>query len=560
MRGLRDFRPLNEAARRAALVLLLASCTVAAAAKLDRASSAREPLLSDLPEEVWQTLEQRDELAPGAPQLLQAVFEASKPRSFDAGGLRVRADPRWLSSQAPESPGSPWLVLRRWPGDTLLALYSLQGPIGADAPAIVSAKLKREGSGAEWRGSVATPAGERPMLWIERDLKEGSPCHLGALLLPGDAGWGSAGLEPLTQELRAVLERIELANEAEWGAQSCQRSGVTLLLPETEDTPGDKDESLHSWGVLHGQGFTLGLPPGVRAHRLDGDFPGTPIPGGLAWLRGRFTDSEGTRVAIGDARRAGYVAERHPVAAAATSPPQPLGSPDATLLASDLFETAAEQTGARAVRAQRWREQGFPGAWLVFQLEFEDRMLEIGLPVLEGRRSPTLFWIPATWRPRGRSPAPPPVDPSLRFGIRYERLRSLNRDAQPWIQGFLTAPGLKLALPAGWHPAATLRSTAGFPVQLVDQRRVRHGSLWRLEAKELAALEDDGDWKLLDRPASRGAARAYGRADGACLLVAREGHAFLLEPAAGSGETWKLVAASLQLTPAVKQRRKSEGE
>jgi hypothetical protein len=348
-------------------------------------------------------------------------------------------------------------------------------------------------------------------------------------------------------------------DEAAWMEQGCTASGVPLMTPKMSEPPGDKDESEHPWGVLHGEGFTLGLPPGVKARMLDGAYPGKPIPGGRAWLRGRFVDSEGTAVAIGDARRPGYVAERPlTTEGEASAPPPPAGAIHAsTLLATDLFETAAAQTGARSVKVQRWREQGFAGEWLVFRLELPTRAVEIGLPVLEGRRSPSLFWIPATWRPGDKPPAAPPIDAAERFGIRYERLSSLSRDL-PWVRAFLVAPGMKLSLPEGWRPATTLRSTDGFPVQLVDGRGVRHGNLSRLSAEALGPIAED--WKPLAKPGARGAASAYTRDDGACLLVARDGHAYLLEPAAGKGEgeTWGLVAASMTLSPIVRPKRKGD--
>ena len=205
------------------------------------------------------------------------------------------------------------------------------------------------------------------------------------------------------------------------------------------------------------------MPPGFRVRRVDGGVaPPRPLPGGLLWLRGRYVDGTDTEVAVGDGDRAGYVARVEAASEAwRAGEVPPVGLPDGSRLASEPFDLAAERTGARNARAERWHEEGFEGEWLVFRLGFDEDGIEIALPMISGRRSPSLFWIPATWRSDDRPPAPPPVDPAGRFGIRFERLTRGAQSRQPWTEGYLTVPGLRVELPKGWWPAAGLRSRDG---------------------------------------------------------------------------------------------------
>jgi len=208
---------------------------------------------------------------------------------------------------------------------------------------------------------------------------------------------------------------------------------------------------------------------------------------------------------------------------------------------------------ARSGRAERWTEPGFSGNWLVFRLEFEDRGIEIGLPVLSGRESPSLYWIAASFRGPGRSPAEPPVDPAERFGIKWERLGRGDQARQPWMEGYLSMPGLKVELPKGWWPSASLRSRAGYPIRLITRSGKTMGRILRYEAAEVAGLvaAEDAGWAENPRAGVHRASRAYNRgSDDARLYVAREGHAFVFEIVdvdSVGAEEWERMNGSVQL-------------
>jgi len=491
---------------------------------------------------------------------LDAVFQAATPYSFETGVLIAYTDSRWFSTQGPAGSGAPLLELRRWPGDSALALYVLDGPFGLErhqgGPQFAGADLALQPQSSEermeWRGTLATDAGERDAIWIEIDIP-GDGGNLGALLLPGDAGLGTAGKEDLTTELRAVLDRVRLHPE-QWPRLQGIAPRVNLLVPLMGGTPGDKSESESPWQVARGSSFTIGLPPGFRARRMDGAVPSPiEIPGGLLWLRGRFEDIEGTAVAVGDDQRVGYVAEIRPLRKGWINGKEPpLGAPLAKATARQTYTLAAERTRANSAAAERWSEPGFSGEWLMFRLVFDEHGLEIALPMLEGRRSASLFWIPATWRPLDRPPAPPPVDPAERFGIRFERLRPSERSRQPWVEGYLDVPGFRAEVPKGWFPAASLRSHDGYPIRLVDGEGVTRGRLLRLTAAEIPPVaEPSSVWQEIEKPGRHRAERLYKSADGSALFLAREGHAFLLEPGtaveADAGELWRLLVQSVAL-------------
>lgn len=209
--------------------------------------------------------------------------------------------------------------------------------------------------------------------------------------------------------------------------------------------------------------------------------------------------------------------------------------------------------------AERWREPGFEGDWLVFRLVFSNAGFEIGLPVLEGRRSPSLFWIPVTWRVAGEPPAPPPVDPAERFGIRFEQLTPSERGERPWMEGYLRTPGLRAEVPKGWFPAASLRSRNGYPIRFLERSGRTRGTVTRLEADEVPPASESEGWSPEEHAGRHGASAAWNQATGAQLLVAPEGHAYLFDPEdVGSAETreaWRLMLDSVQLTRGGSRRK-----
>lgn len=492
--------------------------------------------------------------------LLERILEAARTYWFDAGLVQVVTDVRWFATAPAEGEGCAVLELRRWPGDTVVAVYALAG----EAPPADGVSVRLKGGGLpvrpdgaagrwRWEGRLETEAGARPALWLERG-EPGAPGRIGALVLAGDAGLGEPAISDLAEEAALVVDNLEVREEA-WRVAPLLPAGSEIVPPEGAVVPGDGDEKKQPWQVVDGPGFTLGLPPGIRARRLDrGIEAPRPVPGALLWLRGRFRDRDGGWVVVGDGRRAGYVVEVRPADAGwAEGKIPPRGAPSATMTAGVPFLDAAGWTEARSARAERWSEPGFAGSWIVFRLGFADFGVEIGLPVLEGRQSPSLFWVPLTWRGPGRPPAPPPIDPATRFGIRFEHLGKLDQKSRPWTSGFLSGPGFRLEVPKGWTPNATLRSENGYPILIVTESGRTVARIVRLEAGDplLTPSEEEG-WAPRKRAGSQRAAAAYVKKGGTAVFVAPEGHGFLLEPepdAEVDADVWERMLGSVGLTP-----------
>ncbi len=534
-------------------LLLLLTLSVAMADESSRT------FLADLTPEARQALPAGIEKESPEVQL-QAVFEAESSYRFEQGVLTAFSDRRWFSTYTAGSSESAILELRRWPGDTRFLIYAVAGPLSAIrgvTPPIPNALLSvHEGANehwAEWSGTIETEIGDRPVVWIEQDIVPGSPAFLGALLMPGDAGLGAAAAADLLQEMRVLFDRVLIRGEL-WKRRKGLPHDQLVELGDTFTVPSAKAESVHPWQVVKGSDFTLGVPPGVRARRLDGDVPPPiQIEGGKIWLRGRYTDIDGQGVVIGDAEHVGYVAQVDATEAWTEGRVAPVGIPGAKNVAGAGFPLLKEKerSAADSGRAERWQQPGFAGQWLVFRLAFPDRGIEVALPVLEGRRSASLFWIPASYRGPGRSPAEPPVDPAERFGIKWERLTRGDQLRKPWMEGHLTMPGIKVELPKHWWPSASVRSLDGYPIRLVHQDSAVMGRIFRLEPDEIAeVLGGEGSgWVESPRPAVHRAERAWSR-DGGLLYLAKEGHAYRFElasPDRVTDEEWARMAESIQL-------------
>ncbi|MBD3866554.1 MAG: hypothetical protein IFK94_00365 [Acidobacteria bacterium] len=497
-------------------------------------------------------------LNPGeSTDILTAILETGVPYRFDHRLFTVYTDRRWYASSPSGQAGAPLMILRRWPGDTVLAFYELAGEdcsSSALAAPVSGGSFKPARPGAEgrpvcvWDGSIAGESGDYPARWVERRVPE-RPYRLGALLLPGNAGLGREAVPGLMMELQAVLGRTMLNVEA-WPLE--QRSmAAGAVPPDLGMPPGDRSEAEDPWQTALARGFSLGLPPGLRAMRTDSG-PGATlaVPGGLLWIRGRFTDRDGDLVVVGDWERAGYVAG---VNGADPEWPRstrlPAGVRAGERLAIQDFDVVRDRTGATAATAARWRENGFEGEWLVFRLAFPGTSLEIGFPMLEGRQSEALFWLPTTIRTAGRPPAPPPLDPAERFGITFERLTGSQRKETPWMEGYLSVPGLRIEIPVGWYPVNALRTRDGFPVRMFDKEGELCGILERVNEAWFTAFDPaDGGWEPIPRPGRFRALEAWRNRRGARLFRSKTGGGFRLVPqAAGSGEGWERMLGTVQM-------------
>jgi hypothetical protein len=469
--------------------------------------------------------------------LVAAIDRLVPLNRYESEALAVVADARWYAAPVGDDSRAPLAELHRWPGDTVLALYALDpdydekrdppvpGRCADPEPVMKTGQL-------EWAGEFETELGERPWLWIVRNAGDGIP-RLGALLLPSDAGLGAEAVSVLTEESRTVLARVEIRKEV-WKDVPYLEPGQIVLPPSFYATPGDAAEGEQPWQVASGSGFTIGLPPGIRAMRLDaGVHAPVNLPGGLMWLRGRYRDVDGNRVVVGDGLRVGYVARVEESAKPWVSGKQaPLGAPGATKAASHGYSHASEWSGARSTKAERWTEPGFDGDWLVFRLAFKDEGIEIGLPVVEGWRSESLFWIAPSWRRAGLPPAPPPVDSTNRFGIRFSRLVGQERKYASSIEGSLEVPGLRLNLPRGFQPELSPQSSDGYPIHFVGGDGGLLGTLHRIEEVELEAFVDSlPDLAESRRGADRhDAERVLQSVDGKRVFVSEQGQAYYFEP------------------------------
>lgn len=554
----------------ALLLLAIISASPAGAADETLPVAPVSSLLADLSPEVWKVLEEHRAAlnAADAPSVVESVFSASTPYEFSGGSLVVRTDARWFATLPPAELGGALLELRRWPGDSVLALYAIARASETEPgrmPAIPDSQFTaldgaRPGLAA-WDGWVETPAGDRPALWIERQVEKDQP-WLGALLLPGDAGLGAHGIAGLTEEMMGVLRHIEF-RPAAWKTQEAIPAKVDLIVPVTAETPGDGDEGVTPWQVARGQGFTIGLPPGFRARSMDGGVPPPrQLQGGLLWFRGRCVDSDGIQVVVGDGDRFGYVARiEAPDKDWTTGVRAPIGAPGARRVNIEPFPLLADRSHAQKATAERWSDAGFAGQWLVFRMRFADHGYEIGMPVLDGHLSASLVWIAATWRDDGRTPAPPPVDPAERFGIKFERLTRVDRDKQPWVEGHLTAPGLRAEISRGWVPAASLRSEDGYPIRFIDDSGLTIGLMNRIDPEEMKARQNAlSNLTPLDKPGRFRAAAVYRDVDQTYLFVAVTGEGYLFElKSPGSSESaaslddvhklWDLMMRSVRLQP-----------
>ena len=482
-------------------------------------------ILADIPEDARRTvIGSFAGSTPSSEEALDAVFQSAPAFRFASGPIVVRTDRRWFATaEAQPEEGTPPLVLRRWPGDSFAAFWILP-TAGPGPPAAFDAAA----------GTLQTPLGEVAARWREREAVPG--VRLAALLVAGDAGLGPEARGGLFEELERVWERSEV--DPETAAAAAARSGAAALRPPPSATlPGPADERVDPWQSVSGNNFTLGLPPGLLARRTDvGVPPPVPLPGAAMWIRGRFADREGRQVAVGDGARAGYVAI---IAAEALASwfegSAPVGATGAKRVRQEAFHAAEELSGCAAARAERWSEPGFAGSWLVFRLRFDTRGIEIGLPVVDGRQSQALYWIPLLWRDAGRPPAPPPIDPAERFGITFDRLAGSDRRSSPWVEGYLTVPGLRLELPRGWWPVAALRSRDGFPVDLLGPE----GSIvGRIEPAETVDLPADGSgWERSANPRRYGATAVWHKPDGESLFLGRDGPAIRVVPVDLSAES-----------------------
>ena len=107
-------------------------------------------------------------------ELLERIFLLAPAFRFDTGLVIVDTDRRWFRTNSGGSAGAPWIEVRRWPGDTVIAVYVLAGArtsaqTGTQPPVPGASFGKPAESGTRWiwRGRLETESGERPIGWEE---------------------------------------------------------------------------------------------------------------------------------------------------------------------------------------------------------------------------------------------------------------------------------------------------------------------------------------------------------------------------------------------------------
>jgi hypothetical protein len=534
---------------------IAAAALAAALGSASAVQAAAHPgWLADLPDSIVDAVGRAGNDPADAQAILDRVLAAGETFTFPGPGLRVVTDRRWFAIASVEGPGAPALELRRFPGDTTVSFYRLPGEGDADSPRMpgltVRSRGRAIGSWTRHVGTLLARGGARDVVWLTTTAPEGT---WGALGIAGDGGLGSIALADMKDAILAVVRHVTIVGEA-------SVSAVPLVPPDVSGPLALADETKLGWQVFQGPGFTLGLPPGLRAVRLDlGAVPARPMPFASVWIRGRFVDRDGATVAVGDGRRAGYVSlqdDPDEVWRAGVAPPR--GAPGAEKIdEAPLDELVLATVGAAHATVGHWKEPGFAGDWLVFRLLEHGRGVEIALPVLSSWRSLALFWIPATWRREGEPPAPPPIDPARSLGVRFDRLAGADRTRTPLLEGTLYVADLRFDVPRGWWPVANLASRDGLPVSLVDAagRRVGRIALVNLDSGSAAPSEEAG-WSLESRPSTARARSVWTRPDGSAVLVSKDGHAFLFAPDGLSGgklQSWTRMRESASFTKAARR-------
>ena len=515
--------------------IAVAALAAALGTALPASATTHPGWLADLPDTIADAVGRSGDEPADDQALFDRILAAGGTFTFPGPGLTVVTDRRWFAIASVAGPGAPALELRRWPGDTTIAFYSLAGDGEAEVPKIaglsVRPKARTVGAWTSREGTIQARGGLREVVWLTTRAGDG---RWGALGIAGDAGLGPGAVADMKEAILAVARHATMTGEAPTPV-------VPHLSPDVSGPPVVTDETKVGWQVFQGPGFTLGLPPGIRAVRLDlGVTPARPMPFASVWLRGRFTDRDGAAVAVGDGRRAGYVAvqdEPDETWRAGVAPP--LGAASAEKIdEAPLDDLVLAATGASRATVGHWKEPGFNGDWLVFRLLEQGRGVEIALPVVSSWRSRALFWIPATWRVEGAPPAPPPIDPARSLGVRFDRLVGADRARSPLREGTLYVAELRFDVPRGWWPVANLGARDGLPVSLVDAAGRRVGQVSRIETEPgPPAPSEESGWSRDSRPGASRAREVWTKPDGSAVLVSKDGHAYRFDPDGLSGVT-----------------------
>lgn len=484
------------------------------------AALAREAGLASEDEVMGLALLAHEALADGqdeatARSTLEHALRLDQPRWHEWPGGSLALDRSWAALGVEVVRGrAPYLVLRRFPGDTQLALYAWE-PVADEPPEVTLARALADVSattGASWKACAGETRFSCRVLDMEIDAgAEGRAPALAALLGPGEGSativaigvWGDSGCgdacrtasrAALEAAIAAIVPRDAAVASGARDAREPRRDGLALPMPAAWRAARPHDERRDPWLTQPvADDLRIDVPPGLVVARIEPGFADeNAAPATALWLRGEFLDQEGLRVRIGDERFAGTVDVYRGEAAGVGSDGiaarlAPRADPKARFRASaDLGPSLSRARTGAAGKVARFEGAAFRGEWIVHELAHGDDRVVIALPAALGHRSLALHWIAVTLRRAEAEPPPPPVDLSARQGIAYRKLDASSRTDPR--EGLLDSGDLSLATPRGYRVSMSGYSANGFPVTMRDASGSRV-ILERLAPGDAATLE-----------------------------------------------------------------------
>ena len=420
-----------------------------------------------------------------------AVIEGSWGRAPLRPGWTVVEPPAGLAGAPPA------ILLRRFPGDTQLAVYDpgrawsedaaaserfvrerlLAGreprpedAPGACLPAPADARCERS------RWSVTAGAEGRAVVGVYRLAAAGAAGsrEIWVVGLAGNAGCGGGCGDDAARALAEQIAAIEPAAAPPGDPADAPCGWPVPAAFMAERSHREREEPWRRIGV--GEGLVIEVPPGVVAARVDKGVPrrvGRPGDGAVG---ARLVRGPGWHV--GPDRRPGLVRMGRPPArrrfAGGRGPVRYPPAPDRPGCApSGQRRPDAGSPGRRARRGSGHgtlrRGEAFRGTWLVHRVRIGARELEIALPIAAGEKSLAPLWIAITARASDSEPPPPPYDLARRYRVRLDRQAVSQSPADP-REGMLVGEGIRFLVPRGYRATLSGASADGFPVTLRNDR------------------------------------------------------------------------------------------
>ncbi len=405
----------------------------------------------------------------------------------------------WHPLQERDEPGWPLLTIRRFPGDTQLALFGWpsNAPKKERPEPLVVRLLRALGATrlSDWALCEAAEGlscehapfevdlgieGRHPVDVFVVGSGDGRPRGV-AVGLIGDAGCGPDCAREARADVAGLVATWQPPPRSE-----AKKSPDRWLIPTPRawQSPNEHDESERPWRSFRlADDARIDLPPGLIVAEVQGMFASSDAtPHTRLWLRGQFRDGSGTLVEIGDPFLGGTVDLFAADEEIEADPRRwtPPADPEAGFVASTaLGETFLRIGTFRSGRVARFEGRRFQGTWLVSQtvLAGSGRVVRIRIPVAQGRRSPSLLWIPFSARDAESQGPPPLVELMDTYDVRFQPMRDDERSQVDPRGGWLLADRLRVAVPKESRVSLNSDSVDGFPVTI----RGRDGTTGRVD-------------------------------------------------------------------------------